>query len=228
MLKFYKRFLLFFGLFFFLNPLYSSDDTIFSRLIFQLARSQPESFICSLSGSAIDGRLKRIPQDAIEKRKIPQVMLASKNGVGQVIKVKNVDSLFENMFSLYNKYINLTGTYITKQGKTLQKFKKNYSFKVNNWGSYYRCKIQHLRSSKGTFSYFFVSKRKMLIRKVDFYRRNKMVYRIITEYRTIRGFNLPRKMNIKGYSSRKKTSAEIIFKNYKINPFIPNRIFKKI
>lgn len=226
MLKFPKILLLFFVLFASITSLYSSDDVFFRRLISQLALSQPESYICALSGSAIDGRLKRIPSDAIEKRKTPQVMLASKSGFGQVIKVKNVDSLFENMFSLYNKYINLTGTYITKQGKTLEKFKRNYSFKMDHWGIYYRCKIQHLRSSKGTYSYFFVSKNKMLIKRVDFYKRNKMVYRIITQYKKIKGYSLPKKMKILGFSSRKNTSAEIKFNKYKINPYVPNRIFQ--
>ncbi len=205
--------------------LHGSDDSFFSRLVHQLAISQPESYVCYLSGSAITGRLKRIPQDAIEKRKYPQVMLASKSGFGQVIKVKNVDSLFENMFSLYNKYINLTGSYISKKGKTLDEFKLIYSFTVKNHGKYYRCRIQHRKANKGTYSYFFVSKYKMLIEKVDFYKRNKMIYRIITKYKNIRGYNLPKKMHIYGYSSKKSSSAEIIFKNYQINPFIPDRIF---
>lgn len=225
MLNFTKKNLIVFLFFASITSLYSSDDVFFRRLISQLASSQPESYICHLNGSAIDGRLKRIPLDAVETRKTPYVMLASKNGVGQVIKVKNVDSLFENMFSRYNSYINVTGTYITKKGKTLEKFKRNYSFEMDNWGGYYRCKIQHLRDSKGTYSYFFVSKKKMLIKKVEIYRRNKIFYQIITQYQTIRGFSLPKKMNIIGYSSRKKTTAEIKFNNYQINPFIPNRIF---
>jgi len=204
-----------------------SESSIFSRYIRTLRYRQPVSFIATLTGSAIQRRLKQIPAEALLRGQRPVVRVFHRRHAGQVILVENVDPVFRKMFSLYNSYINLTGIYITSKGETWPVFSKSYSMKkVGVTGKAFILKIRARHHAPGNYGIFAISRRTMMITHASFYSRGEKIYSIAIAYRFIGRYLLPFRMVIRrirsGSSSR---SADIRFSSYRLNSRIPDNIF---
>lgn len=202
---------------------------IYDRFIQSFDRNTPQSYSCRLSGSAIRDRLKRIPSDAVTTGKKPVVKLYHADHLGQVIKVKNVADVFENLFSMYNRYLSMTGSWIAGKGRSWKVFRSKYSIELLGLlQNSYIIKIVQQNSNGSGYAVFYINRRTMLIKRALFYYKKQIVYQVRNRYRMISRYTLPHRITITTYQNGiKQKSVVIILIDYRINIPVSEKLFSR-
>lgn len=206
----------------------AGEAALFRKYITNLTYVQPQAFICNMTGTAVQKRLQRIPKDAIKNGKRPLAKVYFNKDYGQVIKVEHVDKVFENMFSLYNNYINLTGAYIRNRGRTWKAFTREHEMKIaRDGGSFVDVRIKRKSQPRNTYGEFRITRNNMMISQAAFYQQGTLVYRVFNTYTNIKSFLLPVMIRIISYKKNRQKTTDIRFTGYKLNIHIPPEKFRK-
>lgn len=197
----------------------AAERAFFDQFVGRYDKNTPKSYTCRLSGSAIDGRLQRIPPDAVQTGKKPVVMLYYADHLGQAIKVLHVDAVFENLFSMYNRYLSMTGSWITGKGRNWEDFSRKYALKIlRQVPGFTVVRVAEKTASGSGYAVFHINRYTLMIHRALFYYKGQIVYQVENTYRQTGRYLLPAVISVYNYrngSLQKK--VDIRLEQYRIN-----------
>jgi hypothetical protein len=204
-----------------------NERGLFEHFIRNITRNYPQSFSCRITGDAITSSLERIPPDARTGR--PEVFTYFERGRGQVIRVRNVDELFRNMFSSYQPYLGMTGAWIEARGSDWASFSREHEMRITGEDAQgWTARISRRGEDGGSYAVFRFARADYSVRAVQFFNADQLVYSVSNEYRRVGNFTLPSAMNITSYrDGRAQSVSRLIFSDYRVNIRLPDGVFQR-
>jgi len=205
----------------------SNEQALYERFAAGITKNQPKSFICRITGNAIDESLSRIPAEARTGQ--PEVLAYFQRGRAHVIRVSNVNDFFRNMFSSYQPYLGMTGAWIEAKGSDWAAFSRDYEMKIiGEDAENIIARIARRGVNAGDHAIFYFTRAQAGIRQVRFYSGERLMYSVANEYSAVGKYYLPRSMTITSYREGQQASVSSLdFSAYQINPVLKDAsIFK--